>query len=324
MSSPQAAAEAVSICTECGYQQTVILTAEGRPRACQNCASKLRFQAEVQCPHCRQRVAWSSGIRRCPKCEGRFAPGIPLAPRVPRSLSHALAGALDAAKAEQREYRERDAQRRSEGLYRNWAAMSRDERASEMESGQTAQRSEVKGGVQQANWYGKGALWLGLSSVLLLLAWGGVAAWRSVTKKAIEEQLSGLSAAARRADGRAASGFYGATLVRYQKSFDVPHEKVASTVTQMFREYPFVLAYDYKNPQFESIMPGEVSLLVDQQWELRGNELYSGAERHRLIWRKEGGGWRIVSDELIKTHWSRKTKSAVDALAGTAAIGVRQ
>lgn len=324
MSSPQAAAEAVSICTECGYQQTVILTADGQPKACQNCASKLRFQADVLCPHCRKRVAWSTGIRHCPKCDGRFAPGIPLTPKPPRSLSQAVAGALDAAKAQQRDHRERDAQRRSESLYRSWAAMSLDEKVGAWEGDQAARRARTKPGTQLANWQRRGAMWMGLASVLLLLAWGGVATWRSATRQAIEDQLSALSNVARRADGRAASAFYGATLVRFQNSFDVPHEKVSHALAQMFREYPFVLGFEYRNPQFESISLGEVSLLVDQQWELRGNEVYSGSERHRLIWRKEGGAWRIVSQELIKTHWSRKTKSAVDTSAGTVAIGVRQ
>ncbi|HEY3443110.1 MAG TPA: hypothetical protein VGK29_20290 [Paludibaculum sp.] len=235
-----------------------------------------------------------------------------------------MAGALDTSKAQQRDYQKRDAQRRAESMYRTWAAMSREGMVSMEEGTRMARREGERSGARQASWYGRGAIWVGLASILLLLAWGGVAAWRSVTRQAIEEQLNALSAAARRADGRGASAFYGATLVRFQNGFDVPHEKVASALAKVFREYPFVLGFEYRNPQFESISIDEVSMLVDQQWELRGNEIYSGSERHRLIWRKEDGAWRIVSQELIKTHWSRKAKSAVDASAGSVAIGVRQ
>jgi hypothetical protein len=227
-------------------------------------------------------------------------------------------GALDVAKARQWEYLELDARRRADELYRAWAALSRSEANSAV--GPVVAR-RVK---RPAPWSGRGAVWAVVAVVAVLMAWGGLAAWRFMTRQAIEARLAELSKANLKADAQSVGRFYGGTLVRFQDSYDVPHEKAVRAVGQVFRDYPFVLRFEYKDPRFESVSFGEVSLLVNQEWELRGNEVYSGSERHRLIWRQEDGEWRIVSQELIKTNWTRKNAPRADGVGGASAIGVRQ
>lgn len=323
MSSTGMGTETIVFCTECGCQQAVRTTASGRTRPCQNCAADLRFESEIKCPHCGEGVAWAPELTECPQCRSRFAPGIPLRPKSARSLSRVLTGAMDVAKAKQWEYLELDARRRADELYRAWAALSRNE-------GDVAVAAESKAPVRPVvakrakpgsrRW----AVWVGVSVVAILMAWGGVAAWSFMTRQAIEERLAGLSKANLKADVQAVGRFYAGTLVRFQDSYDVPHEKAVRAVRQAFRDYPFVLRFEYKDPRFESVSLGEVSLLVNQEWEFRGNEIYSGSERHRLIWRQEDGEWRIVSQELIKTNWTRKRAPRADGLGGTTAMGVRQ
>ena len=322
---PRTGTETIAICTECGFQQAVSIAATGRPKSCQNCASDLRFEREIVCPHCQKGVPWSPDLGECPFCEGGFAPRIPLRPKPSRSLSRVVTGALDVGKARKWEYMETDAKRRSEALYRVWAAHSRNEVTDG--SGltpdvlQAPARKKVK---PPTPWYRRGPVQAGIAAVVMLAIWGGAGLWRSATKQIIQDRLRQLSTATLKADPQSVGSFYGSTLVRFQNSYDVPHEKAVGSVRQLFREYPFVIRFDYQNPVFESVRIGEVSMLVDQEWELRGNEVFSGSERHRLIWKREDGAWRIASQELVKSHWSRKTPIAPDATSGAAAIGVRQ
>lgn len=288
--------------------------------------SDLRFEREFPCPHCRKSVAWRENPSQCPFCEGAFAPGVPLAPKPPRSLARILTGAWDVAKARQWEYLEADGKRRSENLFRAWAALSRNDAAGEMDEASspagTVRRQPVKR-AKPVKWYQRGLVWTGLAVVLALLGWGGLTAWRTATKQAILERLAGLSSAARQADGQAVGSFYGASLTRFQTRYDVPHKTAVRALRQVFRDYPFVIQFAYKKPLFESVSLEEVSLLVDQEWELRGNETYSGSERHRLIWSRENGEWLITSEELIHTNWSRKSSSGTNVAGGTTAIGVQ-
>lgn len=324
MSSPQAATETVCICIDCGYQQSVTLGRDGRPRTCQNCGSELSFEKAVTCPHCMKNVVWSAELSRCALCRGVFAPGIPLRPKQAHWLSIGRTGATDAFRVKQLEHKERDIQRRSEELYRSWASASRGE-GSATEGAETSVRSQGERPAKRLRpLYGRGVKWAGLAAVLIVIAWAGVTLWGSATKQTIQGRFNELSHATLRADGAAVGRFYGATLLRFQNGYDVPHEKAVLAVGQLFRDYPFVIRFEYKNPVFESVSIGEVSTFVDQDWELRGNEIYSGSERHRLIWRKESGEWRIVSQELIKTYWSRRTPFRTDASNGSMAIGVSQ
>lgn len=326
MPSSQTGIDSIVICADCGYQQSVSVAGGGRIRSCQNCASDLRFEREFACPHCRRAVSWSSDLSRCPRCEGEFAAGIPLRSKGAGSLSRVWTSAMDVAKAKQRELREIDARRRSEDLYKLWAAVSRNEDVA-VEQGPRTGGIRPVGGTQSRTrptpWHRRWVGWAGLAAVVMLAVWGGVAAWRSATQQAIQERLNELSSAALRADGRTMGTYYGGTLMRFQSGYDVPREKAARAIAQVFWEYPFVIRYAFTNRLFESISFGEVSVLVDREWELRGNDKYSGSERHRLIWRNEGGAWRIVSQELVKTHWSRKSASSPDAAGGAVAIGAQ-
>ncbi len=326
MSSTGMGTETVVFCTECGCQQAVCTTASGRVRPCQNCAAELCFKSEIRCPHCGKSVVWAPEMTECPQCKSGFAPGIPLRPKQPRSLSRVLTGALDVAKAKHWDYLELDARRRADELYRAWAELSRNEVNVDAAAGPNSAIRPVVAKRAKPPTPGsrRWAVWVGVSVVAILMAWGGVAAWSYMTRQAIEERLAGLSKANLKADVQAVGRFYAGTLVRFQDSYDVPHEKAVRAVRQAFRDYPFVLSFEYKDPRFESVSLGEVSLLVNQEWEFRGNEIYSGSERHRLIWRQEDGEWRIVSQELIKTNWTRKRAPRADGLGGTAAIGVRQ
>lgn len=325
MSSSQTGTDTIVICTDCGYQQTVAMASGKRIRSCQNCSSELRFEREFTCPHCRKAVSWNSDLSQCPHCEGEFAAGIPLRPKASRTLSMVLTSAMDVVKAKQRELKESDARRRSEELYRLWAAVSRNDDVA-VEQGPRIGSVRPVGAPSRKRptpWHRQGAVWAGVAAVVTLTVLGGVAAWRSAAKGSIEERLNRISDAAMRADGRTMGGYYGGTLVRFQGRYDVPHQQVERAVSQVFRDYPFVIRYGFTNRVFESISLGEVSVLVDQEWELGGNDTYSGSERHRLIWRKESGAWCIVSQELIKTHWSRKSEALQGAAAGTALIGVQ-
>lgn len=321
--------DAVVICANCGCQQTLAIGDNRRIRACQDCNFDLRFEREVACPHCRKGVQWNADLSACPHCKGAFAPGIPLRPKPLRSLTRALTSALDAAKAREWEYLETDVMRRSERLYWAWAVLSRNEGS----AGAGAEPEPVvrpvrvktiRRGSSVKPWYRRWGVLAGFVAVLIMAVWGGVAAWHAATKEAIQERLSELSKASVRADGAAVGSFYGRTLVRFQNGYDVPHAKAARALGQLFRDYPFVMRFGYRNPVFETIAPGEVSVLVDREWEMRGNDIYSGSERHRLIWRREDGEWRIASQELLKTNWSRRTTPRAEAAGADTAIGVRQ
>ena len=181
MPSPRTGIAPIVICTDCGYQQPIAIGASGSPQACQNCAADLHFNREVACPHCRKSVPWSPDLGQCPWCAGGFAPGIPLKPKPARSLSKVLAGALDVTQARKWDHLEVDARRRSEGLYRLWAALSRNEDPPEEESPfrSVVHSIAVQPEKRLTPWYGRWGVWVAVTAILALVVWGGVAAWHA-------------------------------------------------------------------------------------------------------------------------------------------------
>jgi hypothetical protein len=109
-----------------------------------------------------------------------------------------------------------------------------------------------------------------------------------------------------RGDSNAHAILYAPRMDRFFRRRNVTREMVRREKARMMELYPDVKRYEISDVRVESQRGDEAVVSFRKEWDMRGDRLFSGAERQRLKLRRIAGDWKIVSEEELRVYWLKR------------------
>lgn len=100
--------------------------------------------------------------------------------------------------------------------------------------------------------------------------------------------------------------FYAPQLTSYFTRREVDRDEVRKSVEDSFTKYGRFVVCDLSNIKVTPLGPDRAAAVFRKSWAASGGKKFAGDELERCLLTRDGGGWKITSEQEVKLYWVRK------------------